>query len=174
MYKKAVTISGGFDSGCLPFILEEEIKQCDLVFFEYQQLYLQQEKEKASQFALFLHQPLLILSCPRIQHDQERRNFLFLAELKQRGYQEVVMGNRNFFPFFDEYRDSNWWSLQKMASLLNLQLELPITGWSKKRVIHFLFAHGYSDFYNCYLGNSDYQKCECKNCVELRRVLKND
>lgn len=171
MLKKAITVSGGFDSGCLPFIFFDNLSEYDLVFFRYQQIYLVNEFNKADKFAKHLKLPLIIIECPNILHNHERRNFLFLSELKVWGYQEVVMGSRNLLPMFDKYKDSNYWSLKRIAGLLNIKLHLPITGWSKKKVLGFLSDCNYLDFYNCYTNGDDIKTCQCPNCQELRRLL---
>jgi hypothetical protein len=170
MGKKCMTISGGFDSGCLPFLFEERVNEYDFIFFNYNQLYLVKEKEKAQFLADHFHKELIVIEM-NLVHDQERRNFLFLSKLKELKYSEVIMGNRGLLPLFDQYKDSNFVSLKLFSSLLHLDVKLPVVGWTKKRVLSFLKEKKYLDFYNCYLNNSDMSECDCPNCKELQ-ILK--
>lgn len=170
--KECVTISGGFDSGCLPFIIKDTIN-IDFIFFNYNQGYLKKELQKAEKLAGIFNKKLIILTIPEMKHDQERRNFLFLSELKKLQYTSVTMGNRNILPIFDKYRDSNFLELKIFAYFLNLKLSLPITGWSKNKVFYFLQNEAnYFDFYNCYNNEDDYNTCSCVNCFERRELNK--
>lgn len=167
--KKCMTISGGFDSGCLPFIINPS--GFDFVFFKYNQKYMEKEKEKAVYLANFFDKKLKIISIPEMQHDHSRRNFIFLSELKKLNYVEIIMGNRNILPFFDAYKDSNLINLQLVAYLFQIKLKLPIIGWTKTKVIKFLKNNEYLNFYNCYKNNIDYKNCDCPNCLELKKIL---
>lgn len=168
--KKCITISGGFDSGCLPYILKDSIDEYDFVFFNYNQTYLEKEREKAGKLAEEFKKPLVEVVMKDMVHDQERRNFMFISKLKQLQYQEIVMGNRNIFPFFDKYRDSNFTYLKIIGFLFSIKIILPITGWTKSKVLNFLIENRYWDFYNCYLNSTDLDNCECSNCLEMKKV----
>jgi len=171
MDKKGITISGGYDSGCLPFLVgANKVSEYDFVFFEYQQTYMRQEKQRAENLASYFNMALKIVRLPECRHDQERRNFIFISELKKLGYSEILMGNRGILPFFDAYRDSNFIYLKIVARLFNIKVQLPIVGWSKLRVLRFLSQNQYLDFYNCYAAKEDWLNCDCPNCTELRKV----
>lgn len=169
--KKCITISGGFDSGCLPFLITN-VQEYDFVFFDYNQLYLKNELQKAKELASKFNKKLLVIKISEMFHDHPRRNFIFIAELKKNLYSEVVMGNRNLFPFFDKYKDSNWVSLQMVSILFNISIKLPLLGWNKKRILSFLRKRQYLNFYNCYNNLNDVQKCDCYNCKQLRKINK--
>jgi len=167
--KKCITISGGFDSACLPFLVDN-LNEWDLVFFDYNQIYKQSELQKAQKYAEKLNKKLNIIRIEDMHHDQERRNFLFLFKLKTIGYDIVMMGCRNILPTFDRYKDSNLINLKFMAYLLHIQIKLPIVGWRKGRVIRFLRKRTDLDFYNCYKNNQDTSNCDCVNCIELKKL----
>ena len=136
--EKVITISGGFDSGCLPFLFLKKIEEYDFLFFRYNQIYLDFELEKATLFSTEFGKKLIIVDCPLLQHDHSRRNFIFVSKLKELNYSEVVMGNRNIFPLWDHYRDSNWCYLKMVGFLFDIKVTLPLFGWSKGRVFSFL------------------------------------
>ena len=167
--RKCITISGGFDSGCLPFIFRDIVNEYDFVLFDYNQNYLEQEKRCAKNLAGRFKTKLIEIKMRDMIHDQERRNFLFIAKLKQLGYSEVMMGNRNIFPFHDKYKDSNLMYLQMIGFLFRIKIKLPIVGWRKNKVLTFLSKNNYFDFYNCYNTLGDFESCTCQNCLEIKR-----
>lgn len=166
MSKIACTISGGYDSAAA--YLKHPVN-CDFVFFSYRQLYHKKEHSCAIDFAHFAHRNLNLYEVPGFT-DMPCRNFMFLLILRINGYREVIMGSRNVLPWFDKYKDSNWLSLKLFAWLIGVKLHLPVTGWSKKRVIQYVESFYKGPLYNCYLNNDDYRTCECVNCKEMRKI----
>jgi 7-cyano-7-deazaguanine synthase in queuosine biosynthesis len=145
------------------------IKEADLVFFDYGQTYMQNELEAACQYSRNNGRALTVFTLP-LKHDQERRNFYLLLEAKRRGYSRIYTGNRNLIPWTDKYRDSNWLSLKLLGWLSNLDIRLPITGWTKKRIVQYVRHRTHIVPYNCYKNGIDPQVCDCVNCKELAAV----
>jgi 7-cyano-7-deazaguanine synthase in queuosine biosynthesis len=168
--KKAMTISGGFDSACLPFLIPPV--SYDFIFFDYGQSYLIQELKYAKKLATHFNKKLIIIHLFNSEHNQERRNFIFLSKLKELKYSEVVLGNRGIFPLFDKYKDSNWLSLKLFSWLLGMKIKLPITAWTKKRIFTFLLHHDWLIGYNCYVNKINWQTCSCPNCKERQKITR--
>lgn len=167
--KKCITISGGFDSGCIPFLFQNIIDEYDFIFFNYNQNYLKHEKATALKLATKFKKNLIEIEMKDMTHDHERRNFLFIAKLKQLQYSEIMMGNRNLLPFFDKYKDSNFIYLKILGFLLFIKIKLPILGWNKKKILNFLKKNNYFDFYNCYNNSINFDNCDCRNCLEIKK-----
>jgi 7-cyano-7-deazaguanine synthase in queuosine biosynthesis len=145
--------------------------RADLVFFDYGQKYVANELRIAKQFSVNTGRPLLVLTLP-LTHDQERRNFYLLLEAKRNGYQRVYTGNRNLIPWTDKYRDSNWVSLKLLGWLSNLDIRLPITGWTKKTIVNYVRHRTHIQPYNCYENGDNAYHCDCVNCRELVAIWK--
>lgn len=171
--KTSVLFSGGWDS-CAAYLKHRKAfpdSPIDLLFFDYGQNYLEKEGVSAQDFANFVAAPLVEHKIPNMVHDNERRNFLFLAEAKKLGYSRVILGVRNVLPIFDRYRDSNYVGIKLQAHLLNMVAELPICGWRKSRVVEYVQKSGYSNRpYNCYNDRLDFENCPCRNCEEMRNL----
>lgn len=164
--KSALLLSGGWDSAACFFKTNVD----DLVFFSYGQRYCLKEMIAAIRLCESAGRRLMVFNL-NLGHDAERRNFLMLAAMKQNGYGRVVVGSRNVLPQFDRYKDSNWWSLKSFGHLMNMQIELPITGWTKRRVVKFVQQHYAKPLYNCYNDSAeDDATCQCPNCVEMRSL----
>lgn len=166
--KTAILLSGGWDSAAC-FLINRN-KKADLIFFNYNQNYLEKELYTARRFSRFFKLDLKVFSLD-LDHDQERRNFFFISEIKRRGYEEIIIGSRNLIPLFDRYRDSNWISLKIFGWLMNIRVRLPITGWGKRRIIKFVRKFYRGPLYNCYENRQDYLTCPCVNCRELRSII---
>jgi 3'-phosphoadenosine 5'-phosphosulfate sulfotransferase (PAPS reductase)/FAD synthetase len=169
-HSKIVLLSGGFDSAvCLYKNLD-----CDkIVFFNYNQLYFDNEYEKLNNFInhLNLKNKLHVVRFD-LNTDARFRNFFFiLYTIFMFNCDEIVIGSRNLLPLFDNYKDSNWLSLKIFGFLTRTKISCPITGWTKKMILNYLKSKNYLDFYNCYFNANDINKCECKNCKEMRLLL---
>lgn len=169
MKKKVILISGGWDSAACFFQLKNP-DDYELIFFNYGQNYLKNELATAERLSRFLKRALLVVNLD-LHHDQERRNFFFISEIKRLGFEEIVIGSRNLIPLFDRYRDSNWLSLKIFGWLMNIRVRLPITGWGKRRIIKFVRKFYRGPLYNCYENRQDYLTCPCVNCRELRSII---
>ncbi len=169
--KTCVLFSGGWDSAsCVLQLLERGETNFDLLFLNYGQTYLENEWAAARKFADFFSLNLCNSVLP-LEHDQERRNFYLIAEAKRRGYQRIVSGSRNVLPWFDKYRDSNWVALKAFAFLMNVTVELPIVGHSKKRIVRHI-RRSYPHLpYNCYSNSTELSTCSCVNCTEIKHLL---
>lgn len=165
--KTCVLFSGGWDSAAAALLTKDQ--KPDLLFFNYGQIYYEQEiiaaKKFADNFNLILIQKLL-----PIGHDAERRNFYFVLEAKKLGYQKIITGNRNIFPWFDKYKDSNWLSLKILAWLMNVKICMPIIAWPKSWIIAYVEALHSSPMYNCYFAKNDFKTCSCVNCKEFKKL----
>lgn len=167
--RKAILISGGWDSAACYFQLHDP-NTYDLIFFSYGQLYVRNELSAAEDLSSFLKRRLYVLYLD-LRHDQERRNFFFISEIKRLGYEEIVIGSRNLIPLFDKYRDSNWLSLKLYGWLMNIKVRLPITGWRKKKIILKVRSSYQGQIYNCYENRQDHLTCPCVNCREVRSII---
>lgn len=163
---RCVLFSGGWDSVAAALIDRES----PLIFFNYGQIYFENEREAVLKFSAAFKRKTKILSV-KLGHDAERRNFLLLSELKRRGYSEVVTGNRNILPIFDKYKDSNWLSMKMFGYLMNMKIEMPVVGWTKKRIVEFVQSGYVGTPYNCYKNNKDFMICGCPNCRELKKIM---
>jgi hypothetical protein len=160
--RSCILFSGGWDSMAVALM----IREADLVFFDYGQTYMENELRATRAFAGNTGRSLTVLTLP-LEHDQERRNFYLLLEAKRRGYDRIYTGNRNLLPWTDKYRDSNWVSLKLLGWLANLDIRLPITCWSKPRIVEYVRHRTHIVPYNCYNNCSDFTTCSCPNCREL-------
>lgn len=166
--KTALLFSGGWDS--IACFYKTEHLDPDLLFFNYNQIYAQKELDSAVLFARFFEIPLRIQKLELV-HDQERRNFFLIAEAKRLGYQRVIVGSRNLIPLFDKYKDSNWSSLKLFGKMMNVEIVLPVTGWSKRKIVRVVQERWAYRPYNCYSNGNNFDTCACPNCAELRKLL---
>lgn len=166
--KTALLFSGGWDSVACYF--ETLHLNPDLLFFFYNQTYQTNEAKSARQFADYYREEL-IEKFVDLVHDQERRNFYLIAEAKRLGYERVILGSRNFIPLFDRYKDSNWWSLKQFGKMMNVEVVLPITGWSKEKIVRRVRKEYPHRPYNCYANSINFTTCTCPNCKEMRQIL---
>jgi len=168
MNRQALLFSGGYDSAAVWFKIKDQ-EYTDLVFIDYGQLYLDNELEKAKQFAERVGKELRVVSILG-ETDMKDRNIIFIQTLLRLGYTTVYLGCRNVLPIFDKYKDSNWLRLKWIFGDL---VKLPIVWWGKRKIIKYLKNNGYDydSFYNCYNNNSDYKTCDCVNCKELQKIL---
>lgn len=165
--KSVLLFSGGWDS-IAAYYASKSKNSLDLLFVNYGQLYLDHELESARKFAHHVGKPLSVLDVPNMEHDNERRNFLLLAEAKKLKYQKVVTGSRNLLPWFDRYRDSNYLYLKIQAHLLNMEVELPVLLWRKQKIVSYVQRRYSHRPYNCYNNSTNFKACGCVNCEELR------
>lgn len=164
--KSCVLFSGGWDSMAVAL----GVQSADLIFFHYGQIYANNEYEAAKKYAMASDR-VLAVSDLELEHDMERRNFYFIAEAKRLGYERVYSGSRNLLPWFDKYKDSNWLSLKAFGYLMNVDVQLPIVGWSKKKIVRYVRARTTIEPYNCYLNSSSPATCQCPNCREMSKIL---
>jgi 7-cyano-7-deazaguanine synthase in queuosine biosynthesis len=165
--KTAILLSGGWDSAAC-FLLNQDI-EADLIFINYGQIYLENELRAAEAFSGFFKRDLRVVNL-NLSHDQERRNFFFISEIKRLGYGHIIIGSRNLIPLFDRYRDSNWVSLKLFGYLMRIRVDLPITGWGKRKIITFVQKKYPKALYNCYQNKNDFRVCDCQNCREIRSL----
>jgi hypothetical protein len=165
--KTCVLFSGGWDSIAMalkaPFM-------ADLLFFNYGQIYLENELKVAQEFARRFRRNLRVETLS-LHHDIERRNFYLLIEAKRLGYTRIFIGSRKIAPPFERYKDINWLSVKLFCYLINVKVCQPLTGWRKWRVVRFVRARTDITPYNCYNNNTDYKTCPCSNCLELKHIL---
>jgi hypothetical protein len=127
--RKALLLSGGMDSvACAQ--LERSF---DCVFFAYGQSYEVLERPHAEAMARALGKELIIIDKPW-QTDIPNRNFYMVAELAQRGYNEVIIGTRNLSPLGDCHGDSNWMSMKLLQLLLGVYINMPVVGLFKWQI----------------------------------------
>lgn len=128
--KKALLLSGGADSiAC--FMIEKDF---DCFYFNYGQKYHSKEFECAQKICKKYGKELNVIEC-YWGHDAKNRNYLLISELSKKGYDEVIIGSRNLFPFFDRYKDSNWFNIKIYQYLLRIYINTPLIGQFKKQVI---------------------------------------
>jgi len=163
----ALLLSGGWDSAAC-FIINQN-REVDLIFFDYGQIYKDNELRCAEVMAKKFERPLRIIKLD-LTTDFAFRNLIFLIYLKQYGYKEAIIGSRNLFPLFDKYKDSNWFSLKIFEWFLQMKITLPITGWKKSKIVKFVKERYSTDLYNCY-NNWNSLWCDCSNCKEMRAVM---
>lgn len=163
--KQALLFSGGWDS----VLCAIKNKNAELIFIDYNQLYLENEKIAALKIAKELNRPLKIIKLP-LKTDQSRRNFFFILELKRLNYSSIIIGTRNLFPIFDNYKDSNWFSLKLLSYLIDIQIIMPIILYPKILIIRNVLKVIKSIPYNCYYNNISYKLCKCKNCLEINQI----
>ena len=166
--KTCVLFSGGWDSAACAIICRDQ--RPDLLFFDYGQTYKDNELKAAKAFAQAVNLPFNHRALS-LGHDHPRRNFYLIAEAKRLGYHRIIVGSRNVAPFFDRYKDSNWFSLKLFGWLMGADLRLPITGWLKKKVVSTVRSIYNANLYNCYANKADFLTCQCPNCLEIKRVL---
>ena len=172
--RSVVLFSGGFDciAAVIKYMESKPAFKPDLLFFDYNQIYLENELEAAQDFTLKHDFRLIVHKMPKLKHDQERRNFYFLAEAKLLGFDHIITGNRNVHSWFDKYKDSNYFSIKQFAKLMNIKVQIPVLAWSKSKIIKYINNFDPSlKPYNCYHNNTDYKSCGCPNCAEMRRIL---
>ena len=171
MNRQALLFSGGYDSAAVWFKIKDK-ENTDLVFFDYGQLYMENELKKAILFAKSIDKELIVLRFPG-KTDMKNRNLIFIEKAMLANYDTFYLGCRNILPIFDKYKDSNWWTMRMFARDNGIRIVLPIVGWGKKKIINYLKdnGYGYDKFYNCYNNNTDYKTCECVNCKELKKLL---
>ncbi len=164
-HSKVVLFSGGYDSTvCVLKNLDAD----HFVFFDYKQIYKDNELEAVLDICKKLNIKLKVVSLPMIT-DVKNRNFIFaLYATAILEADEIVIGSRNILPIFDKYKDSNWLSLKMLGYFAKIKVSLPITGWTKKRVFKFLQKYDLQP-YNCYLNSKNYLECSCQNCIERRK-----
>ncbi len=168
--KTCILFSGGWDSASCALKMLERGERPDLLFINYGQTYMQNEYAAALRFAMYFNLELYRVQVP-LKHDQERRNFYLIGVAKALGYRRIVSGSRNVLPWFDKYRDSNWVALKAFAYLMNVTVELPIVGHSKKRIVRHI-RRSYPHLpYNCYANSTDISTCSCVNCTEIKHLI---
>lgn len=168
--KRALLLSGGFDSAVVFYKLIEENTPFDAFFIDYNQSYMNKEYRKVKKLCTaYKNINLLIVKMPGWE-DMPGRNFHFINQLQLLKYNEVYLGTRWLLPFFDKWGDANWVTLKAYGYLLKIKVELPIVGWTKRKCFVFLLSKNHTDFYNCYKNNSDWQKCNCSNCRERQKL----
>lgn len=139
--KKALLLSGGMDSVACAFME----KDFDCIYFNYGQIYHEKEFPFAIEMAKKLGKELIVHERPW-KTDIENRNFYLIAECKKLGYDEVIVGSRNIFPFTDPYGDSNWFNMKLYQYLMGIYINMPITGCLKFQVKAKL--QGYTGFFS--------------------------
>jgi hypothetical protein len=128
--KKVLLLSGGADS----IACAELEKDYDCIFFDYGQFYSKLEFDCAVKYCEKKNIKLIIKK--RKWHtDIKNRNFYLISECIKLGYDEVIIGTRNVFPFFDKYKDSNWLSLKLFQFLTRTYINMPLIGNFKFQVI---------------------------------------
>lgn len=165
----AMLLSGGWDSAAC-FLIHQR-RDMDLIFFNYGQIYKDNELRCAEAMAKKFERQLRIIKLD-LTTDFAFRNLIFLIYLKQYGYKEVIVGSRNLIPLFDKYKDSNWFSLKMFGWFLKIKVTLPITGWNKSKIIKFVKQRYSNDLYNCY-NNLSSLECDCFNCKEMKIIMEN-
>jgi hypothetical protein len=78
--------------------------------------------------------------------DIQNRNYYLIAEIKKMGYDEVIIGTRNIMPFFDKYKDSNWFNLKIYQYLMGIYVNMPLIGNLKFQVKNKL--GNYNSYYS--------------------------
>lgn len=129
--KRALLLSGGADSVACFFI--ENNNDIDLIYFNYGQVYHNEEYPHALKLAQSFNKSLIVIE-KNWGQDPINRNYLFVIELKKLGYDEVILGTRNIFPFFDKYKDSNWLNLKILQYIFNIYINMPLIGQFKWQI----------------------------------------
>jgi hypothetical protein len=127
--KRAILLSGGMDS--IAALNIENTDNLDLFFFDYNQEYKDLEIKHALKAAKKINKKLTIIKKSDWEHDIQNRNYYMMSELKKMGYEEVVIGTRNFLPIFDKYGDSNYINLKIYQYLFNIYVNMPLIGLFK-------------------------------------------
>ena len=166
--KSCVLFSGGWDSAAC--VLKYYDQKPDILFFNYGQTYLYHEQNAAERFARFFELRLQKHQLP-LCHDMPRRNFYFISEAKRLRYGQVILGSRNLIPAFDKYKDSNFLSLKLFGYLMGMDVRLPISGWTKSRVVNLVKGYYGGALYNCYNNGDNIYKCHCPNCKEMQKNI---
>lgn len=170
--KKALLLSGGFDSAVVFHQLIESETNFDVFFVDYNQSYKNKEQEKARKLCSKYKTINLFTIKISGWDDMPGRNFHFINQIQIRGYDEIYLGTRWILPLFDTWGDANWFTLKIYGHLLKIKVKLPIVGWTKRNCFQFLSTRNSTDFYNCYKNNDNWRDCNCSNCQE-RQKLKN-
>lgn len=163
-HSEVVLFSGGWDSTLCALMYPK----ADLVFFDYGQTYEAIEFSTANKIANELNRRFKFKSI-HLGHDAKNRNFKLIMALHNEGYEKIIIGSRNLLPIFDKYKDSNWLSLKMFSWLLRIKIIMPITGYTKKRIVDLVRGKTLTIPYNCYKTNAT--DCDCVNCVEMRKIL---
>lgn len=146
--KKALLLSGGMDSVACALIE----KDFDCIYFNYGQKYHSKEYPHAVEMAKKLGKKLIVIN--KDWHtDIQNRNYYLIAEIKKLGYDEVITGNRNLFPFLDKYKDSNWFNLKMYQYLIGIYINMPLIGAFKWQVEKKL--NNYKKYYSTENDNSN-------------------
>jgi len=128
--KKVLLLSGGADS----IACGELEKDYDCIFFDYGQIYVEEELSCAIEYCKNKGIDLKIEK--RNWHtDIKNRNYYLIAECVKMGYDEVIIGTRNIVPLFDKYKDSNWFNLKIYQYLTKIYINMPLIGNLKYQVI---------------------------------------
>ena len=168
--KKALLLSGGFDSAAVFHLLIEAGELFDVFFVDYNQSYKSKEQEKAKKLCnMYEDINFTTIAIPGWD-DMPGRNFHFINQIQIRGYKEVYLGTRWVLPLFDSWGDANWVTLKLYGQLLKIKIKLPIVGWTKRKCFKFLSSRNDTDFYNCYKNNTNWVDCDCSNCKERKRL----
>lgn len=127
--KTALLLSGGYDSvACLV-----KYPESDLFFFNYNQSYLEQELAAITYLEKTISKKIIIIN-KNWHTDIKNRNFLMIIELNSLGYERIIIGTRNIFPWFDRYKDSNWLNMKLFAKLLRITVTTPLIGLKKTKI----------------------------------------
>jgi hypothetical protein len=132
--RRAILLSGGMDSIACLNIEYNEGDNIDLIFFDYNQEYRDLEIEHAYKAAEILGKHLIVIKKEKWIHDMPNRNYLMIDEVVKMGYEEVILGTRNFIPLFDKYGDSNWFNLKLYGLKSNIYINLPLIGLTKNMI----------------------------------------
>jgi hypothetical protein len=128
--RKVLLLSGGADS----IACAEIERNYDCIFFDYGQKYLSSELECAVEYCNKKNLKLQIIKT-EWGHDCKNRNYLMITKILQLGYDEVIIGTRNLFPFTDKYKDSNWFNLKMLQYLYGIYINMPLIGKLKYQII---------------------------------------
>jgi hypothetical protein len=139
--RKALLLSGGMDSVACALIE----KDFDCIYFNYGQEYHELEYPHALNMAKHLGKELIVYHYAW-KTDIQNRNYYLIAEIKKMGYDEVIIGTRNIMPFFDKYKDSNWFNLKIYQYLMGIYVNMPLIGNLKFQVKNKL--GNYNSYYS--------------------------
>ena len=128
--KHCVLLSGGYD--CVA-VMNYAPKDADLIFFEYGQLYLEQEREAVANIEARTGRTVKRYRL-EIPHNAKARNFTFISYVVSMGYDVVWTGTRNVLPLFDKYKDSNWFTLKRFARILRARVRMPVVALPKSAI----------------------------------------
>lgn len=163
-FKVAILFSGGWDS----VLCAIKRPDADLIFIDYGQRYAHRELMSATNIAKEMGRELNYFS-HLIGHDAKNRNF-HLIDLVSQKYDEIILGSRNILPIFDKYKDSNWLSLKLFGFLYRVKITLPITGYSKRKIVKEVMSKIKNIPYNCYENKKQNENCSCVNCIEMKKL----